>query len=113
MAKTSEVNITVTLDENQVPESISWSATDTDIKERASKAMVMAFWDEQEKNTMRMDLWTKDMSIDEMKQFVHQTFVTLTDTFERATNEKQMVLAMRDFCDFFVEKMNLKAPENN
>jgi gliding motility-associated protein GldC len=113
MAKTSEVNITVTLDDNHVPEAIAWSATDTDIKERSSKAMVMAFWDEQEKNTMRMDLWTKDMSIDEMKQFVHQTFVTLTDTFERATSEDQMALAMRDFCDFFAEKMNLKAPEGN
>jgi hypothetical protein len=53
------------------------------------------------------------MRVDEMKQFIHQTLVTLTDTFERATSEDQMALAMRDFCDFFAEKMNLKAPDNN
>lgn len=111
--KQSEINIAVTLDANHIPEKIEWTATDTDINNRASKAMMVSFWDEQDKNTMRMDLWTKEMRVDEMKQFIHQTLVTLTDTFERATSEEQMALAMRDFCDFFAEKMELKAPENN
>lgn len=113
MAKTSDIIIKVSLDDNHVPEAINWSASDTDIKNRLSKAMMVAFWDEKDQNTLRMDLWTKEMRVDEMKQFIHQTLVTLTDSFEKATSEDQMALAMRDFCDFFAEKMNLKAPDSN
>lgn len=110
--KTSNINIEVKVDENHVPEEILWTASDTDVKNKKSKAMMMALWDEEESNTLRMDLWTKTMSIDEMKQFVHQTLVTMTDSFEKATGEDQMAMAMRDFCDFFSEKMELKAPES-
>lgn len=109
--KTSEITIKVTTDENQVPEQITWTASDTDVKDKNSKAMMVALWDEDEANTLRMDLWTKTMTVDEMKQFTHQTFVTMTDTFEKATGENQMALAMRDFCEFFGEKMNILAPK--
>ena len=37
---------------------------------------------------MRIDLWTKDMSIDEMKKFYVQNVMTLTDTYIRATNDE-------------------------
>ena len=111
--KTSEISIKVSTDENQVPEEISWSASDTDVKDKKSKAMMVALWDEEEKNTLRMDLWTKTMTVDEMKQFVHQTFVTMTDTFEKATGEDQMAMAMRDFCEFFGDKMNILAPKDD
>ena len=111
--KTSDINIKVTTDENNVPEEISWTASDTDIKDKKSKAMMVALWDEAEKNTLRMDLWTKTMTVDEMKQFIHQTFVTMTDTFEKATGEEEMVMAMRDFCEFFGEKMNILAPKGD
>lgn len=113
MSKSSEILIKVTTDENKVPEEIAWSASDTDVKDKKSKAMMVALWDEEEKNTLRMDLWTKTMTIDEMKQFVHQTFVTMTDTFEKATGEDQMAMAMRDFCEFFGEKMNILAPKDD
>jgi gliding motility-associated protein GldC len=47
------------------------------------------------------------MQVDEMKQFVHQTILTLADSFERATNEKAMADTMRDFCAYYAEKMNI------
>lgn len=111
--KTSDINIKVTVDENQVPEIITWTASDTNIKDKKSKAMMVALWDEEEKNTLRMDLWTKTMTVDEMKQFIHQTLVTMTDTFEKATGEDQMAMAMRDFCEFYGEKMNILAPKED
>ena len=55
-----------------------------------------------------MDLWTKDMPIDEMKQFYHQTLVSMADTYERATNDLKMSATMRDFCEYFAEKLDLK-----
>ena len=105
---TSEITITVGLDENRVPEEISWSAKDGRIENQSSKSIMISVWDHVEKDTLRMDLWTKDMPVDEMKQFYHQTLVAMADTFERATNDDKMSATMRDFCDYFAEKLELK-----
>ncbi|EAR13357.1 hypothetical protein PI23P_02647 [Polaribacter irgensii 23-P] len=104
----SEIKFKVALDVNKVPEEISWSATDGDIENEASKAIMISVWDHKKKDTLRMDLWTKDMPVDEMKQFYHQTLVAMADTFERATADEKMGATMRDFCDYFAEKLELK-----
>jgi hypothetical protein len=31
----------------------------------------------------------------------------MADTFERATNDEKMAATMRDFCDYFAEKLQL------
>ena len=54
-----------------------------------------------------MDLWTKDMPVDEMKQFFHQTLLSMADTFKRATDDSKMTATMRDFADYFAEKLEL------
>ena len=105
---TSDITITVGLDENRIPEEISWTAKDGGIENAKSKSMMISFWDHDQKDTLRMDLWTKDMPVDEMKQFYHQTLVAMADTFERATNDDKMSATMRDFCDYFAEKLDLK-----
>jgi gliding motility-associated protein GldC len=104
----SEIKFKIALDVNKVPEEISWSATDGDIENEASKAIMISVWDHKKKDTLRMDLWTKDMPVDEMKQFYHQTLVAMADTFERATADEKMGATMRDFCDYFAEKLELK-----
>ncbi|HRD53257.1 MAG TPA: gliding motility protein GldC [Flavobacteriales bacterium] len=102
--KTSEITISVRLDDNHVPERIEWEAEDNGAKS-ASKAMLLALWDEHEKNTLRIDLWTKEMTVEEMKAFFHQNLLTLSDTFERATGEGRMAAQMRDFAAYFAEHM--------
>lgn len=104
---TSEIKFKVGLDENRVPEEISWNAEDGGITNEASKAIMLSVWDHKQKDTLRMDLWTKDMPVDEMKQFFHQTLVSMANTFERATNDEKMSATMRDFCDYFAEKLEL------
>lgn len=104
----SEIKFTVSLDENMVAERIDWSASDT--KEvNTSKGVMISVWDAKENNTMRIDFWTKDMMVDEMCQFYHQTFLSMADTFERATGEKTVAQSMRDFAQQFGEKVNLFA----
>ena len=68
---------------------------------------MLSVWDHKTKDTLRMDLWTKEMSVDEMKQFFHQTLMSMANTFERATNDDKMSATMRDFCDYFAEKLEL------
>jgi len=104
----SEINIEVILDENRVPEEIYWSADDGDIYKEESKAMLLSMWDSKQKETLRIDLWTKDMPVDEMKKFFHQTLVAMSDSFHRATQDEKMTDTMKDFCDYFAEKMELK-----
>ena len=104
----SEVIFHINLDENKIPENISWTAKDGGIENEPSKAVMISVWDHKQKDTLRMDLWTKDMPIDEMKQFYHQTLVSMANTYERATNDLKMSATMRDFCEYFAEKLDLK-----
>lgn len=103
MAKTSTIQIKVGLDDQRVPETIEWSATDsTQEKMNKAKAMMVAFWDHKEKTAMRIDLWTKDMMVDEMAEFFFQTMMTMADTYKRATPYHDQVDDLRNFAkDFF------------
>ncbi len=109
MGKSSDINFKVKLDENQVPEKIDWSASDVG-EESSCKAMLVSLWDEKENNTLRIDLWTKEMTVDDMKKFFHQSIMTMADTFERATNENDMAKEMKEFGTAFAEKMGLVGP---
>ena len=110
MAKlhTSEITLKVGLDENRVPEKLNWSAQDGGIDNEAAKAMLLSVWDSKNQESLKIDLWTKDMPVDEMKIFFHQTLVSLSDTFMKATQDEKMTATMKDFCDYFAEKLELK-----
>lgn len=105
---TSSIELTVELDENRVPEKLNWTAQDGGIKNEEAKAMMLSVWDSKAQETLRIDLWTKDMPVDEMKLFFHQTLVEMSNTFHRATQDEKMTATMKDFCDYFAEKLELK-----
>ncbi len=106
MSKKSEINFTISLDENHVPEKIEWQASDTGEEElKDAKAMIISLWDAKENNTLRIDLWTKEMMLDEMKHFFYQSIITMSDTYERATNDKAIAEEMREFGKMIGEKM--------
>lgn len=104
----SEINILVELDANRIPEKLTWTARDGGVIAQPTKAMMLSVWDSKAQESMRIDLWTKDMPVDEMKVFFHQTLVSMADTFERATGDDKMTATMKDFCDYFAEKLELK-----
>ena len=105
---TSEIKFQIELDENKVPETLYWTAKDGGIVNEEAKAIMLSIWNSKNKETLRIDLWTKDMPVDEMKIFFHQTLVAMADTFEKATQDDKMTGTMRDFCDYFAEKLELK-----
>ncbi|AJR03326.1 gliding motility protein GldC [Siansivirga zeaxanthinifaciens] len=105
---TSTIELTVELDDNRIPEKLFWTAEDGGITNEEAKAMMLAVWDSNTQETLRIDLWTKDMPVDEMKVFFHQTLVAMSDTFNRATQDEKMTATMKDFCDYFAEKLELK-----
>ncbi|WMW78191.1 gliding motility protein GldC [Flavobacterium sp. 20NA77.7] len=112
MSKSSEIKININLDENHIPETLTWTALDGGVEQEEAKTILLSIWDAKAKETLRIDLWTKDMPVDEMKLFFHQTLVAMTDTFQRATGDDKMTATMNDFCDYFAEKLELKNQSN-
>ncbi|AEE19862.1 protein involved in gliding motility GldC [Dokdonia sp. Hel_I_63] len=104
----SEIKIAIELDENRVPESMAWTARDGGVANEEAKAMLLSLWDPNQKETVRIDLWTKDMPVDEMQQFFHQVLVGMTESFRRATNDEKMADTMKDFADYFAEHLDLE-----
>ena len=104
----SEININIELDENRVPEKLNWTAKDGGVESEETKAMFLSVWDSKNKESLRIDLWTKDMPVDEMKIFFHQTLVSMSETYHRATQDEKMSATMKDFCDYFAEKLEIR-----
>ena len=102
---TSTITIDIDLDENKVPQQINWIASDSsaDMKQQA-KSMMVAFWDGADKAALRIDLWTKDMMVDEMADFYYQTMMGMADTYLRATQQKELVDDMKNFAKDFYKK---------
>ncbi|TDH23246.1 gliding motility protein GldC [Segetibacter sp. 3557_3] len=103
--QTSTITIDIQLDPDKVPQQISWKATDStaDMAQKA-KAMMVSFWDGADKAALRIDLWTKDMMVDEMADFYYQTMMTMADTFNRATKQTALVEEMKEFAKEFYRK---------
>ena len=101
----STIKIDVLLDPNKVPEQINWSASDSTAEMvQKAKAMSIAFWDGADKTAMRIDLWTKDMMVDEMADFYYQMLMSMADTFKRATQQEDMSNDMKKFAKEFFDK---------
>ena len=104
--KKSEVKFTIGLDDNNIPVSIDWEAAEGHEKSEC-KALLISLWDRKEENTLRIDLWTKDMMVGDMKRFFHQSLISMAETFKRSTSEAEMAEEMLAFGRHFGEKMEL------
>jgi len=101
--KTSEITFKVTVDENNLPVNIEWDAPDSGEKSKC-KSVMIALWDEKENNTLRIDLWTKDMMVDEMADFFYQNLMGMGDTYLRATQDKAIGDSFKEFAKEFYKK---------
>lgn len=111
---TSSINIDVTLDQDRVPEDIRWNATDSRTENaRKAKAMMLAFWDGADKSALRIDLWTKDMMVDEMADFIYQTLMTMAETYNRATQDPILTGDMKQYAQEFYKKFREQQLKTN
>ena len=107
MRKT-QITIDVELDENHVPEKMTWSAEDGGIQASETKATMISVWDEKAMEALRIDLWTKDMPVDHMKRFYHQILVSLAHTYQRATGEEDVAAWIEEVAEEFAVKSAIK-----
>ncbi|MEM9920796.1 MAG: gliding motility protein GldC [Bacteroidota bacterium] len=108
ITKTSTINIQVSLDEERMPIEIKWKAEESPTgKEQACKAMLLSLFDEETKDTFKIDLWTKEMQVIEMDRFFYQTLKALGDTYFRATQNKPLANDMQRFAQYFGESTEI------
>ena len=106
MKKKSEVHITVELDENNIPASMEWSSSDGNQGGKC-RAFFMSLWDEKEQNSMHLHLWTKEMMLDEMKQFIHQSLLGQADTIKKALGDEPLAGSLYDYAHEFALKAGI------
>ena len=97
----------VDLDENNLPNSIKM------LEEKASdlsidlKALMIAGWDAKRKETLRVDIWTKDMPVNDMFIMYHQNMMGMATSLEKSTGQNKLANALRDYCDFFAKETKI------
>ncbi|MEP6927079.1 MAG: gliding motility protein GldC [Ginsengibacter sp.] len=101
----SNINIVVQLNDDKVPQQITWSASGSPAESpQKAKALFIAFWDAVDKSALRIDLWTKDMMIDEMADFYYQVLTTMGESFQRATKHDVLSDDIKSFAKDFHKK---------
>jgi gliding motility-associated protein GldC len=104
--KKSVINFTVHLDDNNVPEKIYWEATDKpDPNMAETKSISLALWDQRQKNTLRIDLWTKDMPVMEMKRFYIDCLGGLAQSMLSSTGDETMANETNALCEKLVKHL--------
>lgn len=104
--KKSTISFTVDLDNNNVPEKIQWDATDKpDPGLSETKAITVSLWDDKSKNTLRIDLWTKDMPVTEMKRFYIDCLGGLAQSALTATGDETMASEINAVCEKLVKHL--------
>lgn len=107
MRKT-QITIDVELDENHIPETLTWNAEDGGVDKQETKAAMISVWDEQRMEALRIDLWTKDMPVDQMKMFLHQILVSMSQTYERATGEDDVAAWIAEMAEEFSKRSAIR-----
>jgi gliding motility-associated protein GldC len=98
--KKSTIQFSIELDEKNVPEKIVWDATDKpETGPSETKAISISLWDHEQKNTLRIDLWAKDMPVDDMRRFYVDCIGGLAQSVLSATGDEYIANEMNALCE--------------
>jgi len=103
--KESNINIDVLLDDSNVPEQLKWSASDVGGESRPAKAINISIWDHESRETLKMDLWTKDMSTDEMKVFYVDMVGSMAESLKQSTGDVELAKLLDDAGKAMMKKL--------
>jgi gliding motility-associated protein GldC len=99
--KRSKISVEIGLNAEQMPVEMKWGATDKPGPSEACKGMLLSLFNEQTKETMKIDLWTNEMQVVEMDRFMYQTLRGLADTYFKATGNTELANQMQQFVLYF------------
>jgi gliding motility-associated protein GldC len=103
-----DIHLYVGMDDEGVTD-IRWEADDApEPGVHDARAMLLALWDAEARNAMRIDLWTQAMTVEDMNDFLFQTLLTLGDTYQRATGDKELMAEIKMFAREFADKASAR-----
>ncbi len=109
----SEIHITVELNENKLPVKMNWTSTENN-ESGECKSFFLALWDTKDQTSLHLNLWTKDMNVDEMRQFMHQMLLNQSDTLKKATGDEALAASLYDYSHEYAIKAGiLKTPQSS
>jgi len=103
----AEIKFQIELDENNVPDSIRWLATDGKDSFTDAKAVIMSIWDGDNKNSLSIDLWTKDMMAEEMQHFTFQILDGLSKSYNRSVGDEKVTKYIQDCAIKIGKELNI------
>lgn len=104
MSREAEIKLTINLNEENVPQEIFWEASESEEEgKKKCEAMMLSMWDQEQNNSLTIDLWTNTMQVGDMNTHYFNTLMKLAETYERATNNKELSDKLRNFANEFVK----------
>ena len=110
--KQANINISVELDENKIPEKLIWSAPDGGVRNKISKEIFLSIWDHNNRESLSIDLWTKEMPVDEMDEFFYQSILTMSEAYFKATENNKIKDALKKFSKSLEKNLNVNKNNN-
>ena len=109
VVKSSEIKVKVGLNDANMPVRIDWVSDDNPNgpKSQECKAMLLSLFDKDQRETLKIDLWTTEMQIHEMDRFFFQTLRVLSDTYFKATQNAKLASDMQQFVQYFGEQTEI------
>ena len=114
MSRTAEIKLTVDLDGDDMPTRIEWQASEGQKNGPVlCQSMMLSVWDNENKTTAAIDLWIKDITIDDMNLYFYQVIHKMADTYLRATKNADIARSIHDFGYEFGESLGLVTRSEN
>lgn len=102
--KSSEIKFNIELNDEKFIDTIKWESTDkpSDGPDKTD-AIAISIWDPNQKNTLRIDLWSKNMTAFEMKRFTVDSVGGLAESLRGSTGDHKMADMIQEFCQQLVK----------
>lgn len=104
--KKSNIHLEVGLDEQGIPEKIQWSADEAPVEGlQNAEAFSLSIWDSSKQGTLKIDLWTKEMEVFEMKRFFIEILSGMSDTIRNSTQDEIMAMDIENLAKDFTKRL--------
>lgn len=108
----SEINFEIQLDNDRIPEKIFWDATENPNEGiNETKAISISVWDHYHRGLLGINLWTKDMPVDEMNHFAVDMIGNLVQMLRDSTQDEKMIGILEDAGRQITKHLNEQAKE--
>lgn len=110
----SRINFEIDLDESRIPEKIFWDATENPNEGiNETKAISISVWDHYHRGLLGINLWTKDMPVDEMNHFCVDAIGNLAQMIKDSTNDEKLVQILEEAGKKMTTHLNEQAKQDN